>query len=288
MKRLLAVTSLLLSPAIAWTDVVGMRGGGELRGVIVERRADTVVIQTGPGLVTVPMSQVTHITGGGNELSEFRARAARISAGDAAAWVALGAWAREQGLFTQARESFERALSADRNNVDAHLALGHVNLDGRWLTSDDAYRARGYEQFEGRWVRPDERRAITDERARESARRAEQAESEARLREAEARARTAEADARRAELEAQAPAEGIPYPPPVYGGGMYPPWAVYGPDVIGGYGPTPAPPPVVVVVKPSRPAVQQDRGSTKNGDHGRRPRSRPHHRDDEGRSPGNH
>lgn len=275
MKRLLAVTGLTLLPMAAGADVVALRNGGELRGVILERRADAVVLEMGPGRVTVPMSQVARITGGGDELAEFRARAMRIPASDASAWVALGEWAREHGLFTHARESFERALAADRRNPEAHQALGHVLVDGRWLTTDESYRARGYEQFEGRWVLPDERRAITAERALEAARRADAAESEARLREAEARARTAEAEARRAEAEAEA--GGMPYPPPVYGGaGVYPPWAVYGPDVVtGGYGPAPPPPATVVVVKP-RP-VQRDRGSTKSSDlDGSRRRARPH------------
>jgi hypothetical protein len=271
MKRLLAVTGLMmLWPGVTVAERVSLRGGGELRGVIVERRADAVVIQTGPGLVTIPMSQVTRITGGGNELAEYRERAARLSPRDSAGWVSLGDWAHERGLFTQARESFERALAADGNNADAHQALGHVKLNGRWLTSEESYRARGYEQFEGRWVLPDERRAITAERALEAARRADAAESEARLREAEARARTAEADARRAEAEAES--GGIPYPPPVYGGGVYPPWGVYGPDVVtGGYGPPPPPPAPVVVVKPR--VVPHDRGSRGSG-HGRQ---RPQH-----------
>jgi tetratricopeptide (TPR) repeat protein len=216
------------------------------------------------------MSQVTRITGGGNELAEYRDRAADISPGDSAGWVALGDWARDRGLHTQARESFERALAADRNNADALLALGHVNLNGRWLTSDESYRARGYEQFEGRWVLPDERRAIAAERALEAARRADAAESEARLREAEARARIAEADARRAEAEAAD--GGIPYPPPVYGGG-YPPWAVYGPDVVvGGHGPPPPPP--VVVVAPRREVLRDRAAAKSSGHHGGRERSR--------------
>jgi hypothetical protein len=283
MKRLLAVTGLMLLPAVASADRVSLRGGGELRGVIVERRADAVVIETGPGRVTIPMSQVTGITGGGNELSEFRARAPRIASNDSSGWVALGDWARDHGLYTHARESFERALAADGTNVAAHQALGHVSVNGRWLTSDESYRARGYEQFEGRWVQPDERRAILAERALEAARRADAAESEARLREAEARARTAEADARRAEAEAEG--GGIPYPPPVYGGaGAYPPWAVYGPDVVGGS----VPPPVVVVQPPRVRPVQRDRGSTKNPDlNGDGPRSRPHSHSDE-KSGGHH
>ena len=261
MKHVLALTGLLLLPAGAWADVVALRGGGELRGVIVERRADAVVIETGPGRVTIPMSVVTRITGGGNELAEYRARAARISPGDAAAWVALGQWAREHGLYTQARDSFEHALAVDRDNEGAHLALGHVRMAGRWLTSDESYRAQGYEQFEGRWVRPEEVRSILAEREYEAGRRAEQAESESRVREAEARARAAEADARRAEADSQASEGGIPYSP-FYGGGVVSPWVQ---DAWRGRmrGPRHEPPPVIVVPPPP---IQRDHGATRNPD----------------------
>ncbi len=272
MSRWLGVAGLLLVPSLAQADVVTLVGGGELRGVVLERRAHAVVMEVGPGIVTVPMARVVRITGGGNELSQYRARALAIRGRDSEAWVALGEWARDQGLHTQSTEAFRAALALDPDHAGAHRGLGHVRVGAQWLTDEQAYRARGYEQFEGRWVGKEERRALAEERAAESSRRAETAESEARIREAEARARAAEADARRAEAEVlaareAAPVDGIPYPWVL--GGM----PGYGPSYGPIYGPvlSPAPePPVVVVVRPERtrpPA--RDHGSTPNTREGR-------------------
>jgi hypothetical protein len=264
MKRLLSLSVIVLLPAVASADVITLRGGGELRGLVVERRADAVVLEVGPGRVTLPMSRVLRISSGGNELSEYRARAAAVPAGDADAWAALGEWARERGLYTPAGEAFARALAIDPRHERANLALGHVRLAGRWVTSDQWYREQGYQRFDGRWVSADEHRALLAERGAEATRRAELLEAEARVREAEARARAAEAEARRAEADLHASPGDVPYYPVgggvVYGSGGVP---VYG------YDPQPPSPPVVVVVKPRPSPPLRDRGADRHGDRGR-------------------
>ena len=52
-RRWLWVAPVLLA-STAWADEVHMRNGGVVRGVIVERTAEVVVIETGPGRVTLP------------------------------------------------------------------------------------------------------------------------------------------------------------------------------------------------------------------------------------------
>ena len=241
MKRASVVASLLLVAGPAAADVVVLRGGGELRGEVVERRADVVVLETGPGRVTLPMSRVERILAGATPLAEYRARAGVLSSRDAHGWLALARWAESKALLTQARDAYERALAADPGSADAHAGLGHVAVGGEWLSQADANRARGLVEFEGEWVTAKERIAILSERAAQSHERQVAREAEARVRAAEADARRAEADARRAEAEAQAAqvrqdAEGleggIPYPwifDPPYGGAIIVPGPITGP-----------------------------------------------------------
>jgi hypothetical protein len=245
---LLPLLALVVPASAARADDVHLVGGGKVSGEIVERTADKVVVETGPGRVTLPLSRVKRIEVRPSLLAEFRARARAIEPADAAAWVALGRWAEQRDLGTQAQEAYQRALAADPGNDAANRALGRVRSGDRWLTREESYREQGLVPHEGDWVTPAERDASARERA--EAERSTQArrEAEARAREAEARARAAEAEASRAEAEATSGAsEGIPYWPYLYPGGSVivpaPPACCDEPEPETAPPPRPAPPP---------------------------------------------
>lgn len=210
MRRTLAVL-LVLSPVVAAADVVVLKGGRRLSGVLVDKNERTVVLEMGPGRVSLPLAQVERIETGQSSLASFQDRAARIGAGDAESWAELGEWARSAGLSTQSREAFERALAIDPGNATAHRGLGDVLLPQGWATGDEARRAQGLVPFEGAWVTPEERRATLEERADARREALERRDAEARVREAEARAEAAEAEARRVRAEAESAAVGVPY-----------------------------------------------------------------------------
>jgi hypothetical protein len=219
-------------PLVAGADEIFLRSGGRLSGVIVERRADSIVVDVGPGRVTLPSRLVERISDGKPAFEVFRERAERLDAADVKGWLELGLWARDRDLLTQARQAFEHVVSMEPANPIAHRELGDVQVDGRWMNHEEGLRARGYVKFEGVWVTPDERAAMLEERAAAAQARQAEIEASARAREAEARARVAEAEARQAEAAASA-TEGIPLGL-AYGGGV--PYGGYGGVVIGGYG----------------------------------------------------
>jgi hypothetical protein len=255
MNRMVAVTLLALAPALAHADSVFLKNGGEIRGEIVEQREDVIVMEVGPGRLTVPRRNVARVVSSVTDLGTYQARAAALSPRDVAGWINLAEWARAHDLGTQARDAYSRVLALDPQNAAAHRALGHVRVADRWMDAADANRAQGLVEFEGTWMTAEERRdRIEDRRAAEDDRRA-QREADARTREAEARVREAEARARVAEADAHAAdqpvSSGIPYPyvfqPGPYGPGPYGPGA-YGVGPYGGY-----PPPVIAPVEPPPP-----------------------------------
>lgn len=208
MKRtmLLALLGAALTPSVRGDEVL-LVGGGRLSGVIVERTATTIVLETAPGRVGVPLARVARIVAGSSALDEYRMRRQALAPDDVAGWLALAQWSQAHGLATQARTAFEQVVRLDPSQAAAQAALGHEQVGERWLTSAEAQRARGLMEFEGLWVTPAERQQLIEERAVSAREAREQAESEARVREADARARAAEAEARRAEAEAQAAQE---------------------------------------------------------------------------------
>ena len=262
LSRVLAVGVLMAGPA-AWADEVFLRGGGSVHGEVVQRTAASVVMEVGPGRMTLPMSRVDRIVATTSDLSIYRDRAARLAGGDVAGWLGLARWAEGRDLLTQAREAYEHVAAIDPENAAANASLGRVRLAGRWVTAAESYRARGYVPFEGGWVTPEERSAALADRAAEARARELTAEADARAREAEARARTAEADARRAEAEAQGSSSGIPYGY-VFGG-------VFGPGPFGsrsrGMHGSRVPPPVVIVAPP-RPPARDEGGFVPPRQHG--------------------
>lgn len=229
-----AVALLLAAAAAALparADEVFLVGGGRISGQVVERTPTRVAIETGPGRVTLPASRIVRIEEGRSALDVFVERAAGLPAGDAAGWAALGRWAEECGLLTQARQAWSRVLAADPQSPEANAGLGRVAVDGLWMSSDEAYQARGYVSHEGRWLTPVQHEAAVREQEAEERARREARESELRIREAEARVREAEARAEEAEAAASASTDGIPLGL-AYGsgygygygyGGLYPP-----------------------------------------------------------------
>jgi hypothetical protein len=199
----LAILAAVLTTSAHADDVI-LVGGGRLSGTIVERNATTIVLETAPGRVGVPLARVARIVAGNSALDEYRTRRQALAPSDAAGWLGLARWAQSHGLSTQARAAFEQVVQLDPSQAEAQAALGREQVEGRWLTMADAQRARGLVEFEGRWIAPEEHQRLVEERAASAREAREQAESEARIREADARARAAEAEARRAEAEAEA------------------------------------------------------------------------------------
>ncbi len=237
--RALPVVAFALSAVVARADEVFVKGGGRLSGQVIEYGPDTVVVDVGPGQIGLPLSYVERIVPGTTPQAVYRERAARLAAGDAAGWVALGQWALEQDLVTKARAAFEHVLAVDPSNAAAHLSLGHVRAGDQWMTREDGYRARGLVVYQGSWMTRDERRALVDERLAAAEEERVRLEAEARVREAEARARVAEAEAERAEAELgrpAAPPSGFDYPAFPYPGFGYPGFG-YPAFVVGGYSP---------------------------------------------------
>ena len=56
MNRKAAVALLALSPALAHADSVFLKGGGEIKGEVVERRADAIVMEVGQPALAKPAS----------------------------------------------------------------------------------------------------------------------------------------------------------------------------------------------------------------------------------------
>lgn len=227
--------ALLLLPSAAWTDAVHLKNGGVVRGVIVERTNDAVVMEVGPGRVTLPLSRIARIDDSTSAVAVYHERLAAIRFDDIDGLANLARWAGDHYLATYARETWERVLALDPGHPEANAALGRTYYDGQWMGEKEANRLRGYVPFEGRWVTPSEQEAILRERTERELATNERRQAELRVREAEAYAD-----------QQDEPVEGIPYWWVLSGGGtVWPP---------GGYYPRPPTTPPEHSAHPIQPA----------------------------------
>jgi hypothetical protein len=262
MKRHVAPLLLALSPWAA-ADEVLLRNGGRLTGIVVEQTEARVLIETSPGRVGVPASLVSRVVRSASPLSAYLGRLRALRADDAAGWLELALWARDQGLATQARAAFTHVLALDPADSVANAALGHVRHEGRWVTPEERAQAQGLVEFEGRWITPAERAVALHERERRDRARAEREAARAREERAEARAR---------EEQARPATDGAGLP--LYGPYLPGPWPVggYVSCCTGGSEPccaprphpraTPAPAPAVVPMPPPPRRGPEGRGSS--------------------------
>jgi hypothetical protein len=210
-----AVLAATVTVLPATADEVFLKGGGRVQGVVLERTEKAIVVETGPGRVTFPLSVVARVVEARSPLEAYRERAAELAPDDAAGWASLARWADERDLPTQSREAWTQSLRANPSNPEANEALGRVQLNGAWVAEEEAFRARGYVPYDGRWVTPAEHEALLRERAAADAAERESREAELRVREAEARAQ--EAMAMAASASAGSGDEGLP----LWGGSGY-------------------------------------------------------------------
>jgi hypothetical protein len=162
------IIALAAVPVLA--DDVYLRGGGQITGQIIEQTDDSVTVDIGGGTISARMETVVRIEKNNSPLQDYRARAAKIPAGDAEAWRELARWAKGQALSSQAREAYREVVAILPDDQEANNALGMVQLDGKWVTEEESYRARGYVKFEGQWMTPAEQQAILADRQAQQAR----------------------------------------------------------------------------------------------------------------------
>jgi len=216
--------SLLLTAGSLVADVIHLKNGRSMEGIVLEESTDQVMIKLAYGEIGLPRSSILEIERGESALAEYLERREALVQRDAfaAEWVALARWADENGLDHSSKESALVAARLDPG-VEGLAPLmrgyGYV-FDPElavWLTYDESMRRKGYVQSGDRWLSPAE--AMAERRARDESerQRLEQQRQDrlARAVEMMALARVAEAEENRRRLE-----ETPTYPVglPLYGG----------------------------------------------------------------------
>jgi hypothetical protein len=269
------VLALVCSGAPAWADVVVLKGGERIEGVVRED-GDEVSVRLDFGTLTLDRAEVASIERAASPLSRIEEKRAALAPGDAEGLYRLGLEAERAGLSSQARGLFREVLRLAPDHRGARAALGYRQHEGKWLSEEEFMISRGYVFHRGQWITREalasiERAEAQQKRAAERARDAQADRDKIAQLERDVAAAKKEARAAREQAERS---RTVTYPTylPLYGDGS---WQVQpgGPIsvVVGGPGASVAignPPPPPPASQPPPPPPPPPRPPPEN--HGAR------------------
>jgi hypothetical protein len=146
--------------AAARGDEIILRGGGQVQGKVSpdpdnpERVRIWLMNSKHP--LNFEKAQVLRTIPRPSPLDEYLVRKDRAS-DDARGQFDLGLWCERNKLPGLAQAHYEAALTRDGEFEPAHQKLGHVLVDGRWLTRDQLRGEQGLVKYKGRWITPEEK-----------------------------------------------------------------------------------------------------------------------------------
>lgn len=160
------VAAVILATAcasLAEADVIRLRGGGEMRGVLLDdptRRTD-VQIQTANAWkpFVIGRDRLLEVVPERSSLDEYLPRRREVEA-TAQANYDLGQWCEARKLPGPAEYHYRRAVEIDKSFGPAHEELGHVLVGDDWLTVDEARKSAGLVKYKGKWISGEEKQRL--------------------------------------------------------------------------------------------------------------------------------
>ncbi len=171
--RLFALALVASIPFLvdARADVVETKDGTVYEGEITKQGDAEIVIETTfDGVKTVSRDNVKRIDESVPPLRKQLAYRAGQAKNDVKALWKLHRWAKSAGFESELNEILEQIIKIKPKDVRARKYLGHIKIDGKWMSpeekkqADEAakveeYKAKGLVEYKGEWVTPEERDA---------------------------------------------------------------------------------------------------------------------------------
>ncbi|MBR5627155.1 MAG: HEAT repeat domain-containing protein, partial [Thermoguttaceae bacterium] len=153
LTRTLIIFSMVFSHfSYAQNDRITLNDGGTVYGKILNPEADAGMdykIQiTGGGELLIPVRQVRRIVTPGQEMLTYQTTAPFVE-DTVEAHLQIAKWCQNNSLSGWAAKHFEHILELDPDYEDAHKALGHVKVDGVWMSEQERYELSGLERRGG-------------------------------------------------------------------------------------------------------------------------------------------
>ena len=165
-KILITVLGLLIFACFSTeilADVIHLKDGRKIEGVIVSKDSKTVTIKTRFGQVEFDMSEVEKIEEKKTEEQLYEEMVKNTNAKDAAQMMKLVQWCYDNQLSSKAKKHLKEIISLDSNHAEARKLLGYVRYEGRWVTAKEKKKYEkeadrkkkedaGLVEYNGEWI----------------------------------------------------------------------------------------------------------------------------------------
>ena len=150
----------LATSTLSFADLITLHQGQPIKGKLIADKAHPgqflLYRETGKTPMVIKKDQITHVTAEASDLDDY-AILLEQERPDAAAEFMLGHWCEEHKLKDLATVHYEKAISLDSTYEPAHRKLGHVQMNGRWMTADEVKEAQGLVKYQGHWMTPEDK-----------------------------------------------------------------------------------------------------------------------------------
>jgi len=148
----------LATAQIASADVVQLRGGGQVEGIVSRidaGKAPYAVVQVDDRIkVAIPESQINRVAEA-EKLAEYREKVAATPA-EAEQHYELARWCKQNLLNAQYRYHLQITVKLDPDHSRARTALGFANHEGKWIRVAELQKSRGLIAVGGKYRLPAE------------------------------------------------------------------------------------------------------------------------------------
>jgi hypothetical protein len=164
-RDLLGLAMVLLA-GTCLADVLVMKDGRRIEGTVTAQDSKTVKIHTTFGDFEFPAAEVERVEKGKTGAQDFdeRFKAAKTTE----EFFALGQWADQKKMRTEAKQAMRRVLELEPKHAGANTFFGKVAYKGEWLTpaerdtraaadAEAEMLAKGFVRWKEQWVTPDEK-----------------------------------------------------------------------------------------------------------------------------------
>lgn len=146
------IIAFLLSPMTLHGDRIHLRAGGVITGKVISNGAEIVVRLESGGRVSFSRDQVEKIETSLTPLEELQNRERQLQEANPDSLAALGRWAQQQKLSSEAKRLAWKIIELDPDHSWARDYLRFKRLGAVWLTEEDFHHIHGRVREGQRWI----------------------------------------------------------------------------------------------------------------------------------------
>lgn len=154
---LMSITTIAGLARTSSADVVYLRGGGSVAGVVRPLeigKQKVLVVDIGNGVqISLTQGEIARVDREEDLIAEYQARRAAAADQADAHWE-LARWCKANVLLPQYDRQVRHVIRLDPQHPTARASLGYTEVDGKWILHDELQRSHGLVHHQGKWKVP--------------------------------------------------------------------------------------------------------------------------------------